>query len=336
MKTRKKPLFDRSVLLTFILAALTGLLVSGYKLLTYQDCTQADFAADAGRMVAGKLIRFQDLTPGARSWKWDFGDSTSSVTDRKTMHTFDFPGTYWVSLEVNGKCLVQKKVVIEPDIPVVDSGNYPRFDAPLTARVGEAVRFSDQTPGAVSWQWSFGESKQVDDTTRAPEYVYTAPGTKTITLVVNGGKTVRKRITVFSRPVRRPRKDLSLPAGPRIEVPAGEEDPVPVSKVPLPPPVRPVEEKPASPQISRVQFEEWLLQIAEEKREAQTLAPYCCAGLDTEIRMQGKASTLKELCGKIKGKKIDVRTLELIRSADTGCIHFIRIDYKRKGVLGIF
>lgn len=47
---------------------------------------------------------FIDKSLGATSWKWDFGDGTSS-TEQFPSHTFSGPGTYKVSLKVsNGVC----------------------------------------------------------------------------------------------------------------------------------------------------------------------------------------------------------------------------------------
>jgi hypothetical protein len=48
-----------------------------------------------------KVVAFKDESVGATSWKWDFGDGTSS-TDEFPIHTFPGAGRYTVILDVTG------------------------------------------------------------------------------------------------------------------------------------------------------------------------------------------------------------------------------------------
>jgi hypothetical protein len=52
--------------------------------------------------MARRLVAFQDKSTGTvTSWKWDFGDHTSS-TERHPLHTYKAGGDYIVTLEVEG------------------------------------------------------------------------------------------------------------------------------------------------------------------------------------------------------------------------------------------
>lgn len=335
-KKDKKPVFDRSVLMTIAVTSVVGLFVMGYRFMTYSDCSGADFIIDEDELVAGQIASFKDQTPGATEWEWHFGDGSPPVTDEEPLHVFKHPGAYAVTLRVNGGCLVRKKVAIRKRGPLVNSSRYPIFSMPSTARIGELVRFTDNTAGAKAWQWSFGETMQIDATTKDPTYTFQSSGVKTITLIVNGREryATKKRITVFARPVEKPEFDLDLPE--RVELKEEESiDTVSISEVPLAPPLKPIQET-RVPEISRIQLEDYLLQVAEEKREAETLKPFCCDGFDTRIRANGEEKRLQVLLQDIKGKKVSIENLEVVKHRETSCIDFIKIDYKRKKVLGIF
>jgi len=67
----------------------------------FQKPIDADWSfrvLDMGR----RLVAFQDLSDGEiQSWKWDFGDQTSS-TERHPIHSYSKPGEYVVTLYVEG------------------------------------------------------------------------------------------------------------------------------------------------------------------------------------------------------------------------------------------
>lgn len=330
---QKRPDFDRSVYLTVGIISLLSLLICGYRLISYEDCSAVAFRLEASHPVAGRLLRFIDLSPAAGHWEWDFGDSSGISGGKSPMHVFKRPGNYTVKLTVNGQCESVQQLTIYPDQPISPGeATYPKFTAPLTATVGEPVLFADNTPGSTRWEWSFGETLQTDDTSRAPSYKYRTPGSKTITLAVNGNiqyKTTQ-RITVFAKPLESPARNTGPRKPYRYAEPAPE-----VSAVPLPPPITPVKEEKA-PELGRIQLENWLLQIAEEKTRLDVLLPYVCNNTSIPVRANGKGTTLKGLCDEIRGRKIQIRSLDMVRNEENGCITLIRIDYKRKKVLGIF
>lgn len=336
-KPNIKPVFDRSILITMAAAAVIGLLVTSYKVMTYSDCTRADFTFDEDRLVAGQIVSFKDQSPESAGWKWTFGDGRPPVTGEEALHVFKHPGEYRVALQVDGGCSVVKKVVVRKREPLAHSSSrYPEFSMPPTARVGEPVRFADNTAGAKEWQWSFGETMQVDATTKEPTYVFQSSGVKTVTLIVNGNDrhAARKHITVFASPVEKPEFNLDLPE--RAELKQEDAgDTISIAKLPLAPPLKPIPQR-RTPELSRIQLEDYLLQVAEEQRAPETLPPFCCEGFNTRVRANGEKKSLQALLRDIQGRKISIENLEVVKHRETGCIGFIKVGYNRKKFLGIF
>jgi PKD repeat protein len=63
----------------------------------------ADFSASPTSGVAPLDVNFSDLSTGnITSWSWNFGDGYGA-TLRNPSHTYEFPGTYTVSLTVSGE-----------------------------------------------------------------------------------------------------------------------------------------------------------------------------------------------------------------------------------------
>ena len=328
----KKPAFDRSILLTFSAVCILGLVISAFKMASSSNCSQARFEVDQNDLVAGKIVSFKDQTPNATEWKWTFGDSSETVTNKEALHVYKHPGEYVVKLQVNGGCVAEKKITIKKEKKVVNTRLYPSFEVPSTAQVGERIRFTNKTEWAEEWEWSFGETMQIDATSQNPTYVYQSSGTKTVTLIVNGKDryATKKRITVFAKPIEKPEFDME----PREKVEIERKEPE-VAKFPTAPPLKPVQDN-KSPEISRVQLEDYLLQVSGEKREPKTLKPFMCKGYKTRVRANGEESTLQILLQKFKGEKVKIENLEIIKDKETRCINYIKVDYDTKKVLGIF
>lgn len=329
-------MFDRSIIMTIAMTSAIGLLVMGYKLLTHSDCSGTGFMVAERQLVAGQIASFKAQSPEATEWEWNFGDESPPVGGEEALHVFRQPGEYWVTLQIEGGCVSRRKVKVRKSEPLVNSRRYPAFNMPATARVGETIRFIDRTEGATEWQWSFGETMQVDATTKEPTYVFKSSGVKTVTLIVNGNEryAAKKRITVFARPVEKPEFDLDPPERVKLR-PGKTAAAVSISEVPQAPPLTPLQESMAL-EISRIQLEDYILQVAEKKREPGSLRPFCCEGFNTRVRANGEEKSLQELLQNLRGKKVTIKNLEVVKLKESRCIDFIKIDYKRKKVLGIF
>jgi hypothetical protein len=63
-------------------------------------------------------VQFIDLSSGATSWLWDFGDFSTS-TDQNPLHVYVYPGTYTVSLTIDGISTETKTdyITVSPSYP---------------------------------------------------------------------------------------------------------------------------------------------------------------------------------------------------------------------------
>jgi len=112
----------------------------------------AEFEAERTRWFANRSLQFHDRSYQATSWNWDFGDAGFSTAQNPT-HTYANPGTYTVTLTINGGADAETKVsylaiLDEPDLPYLadfnthDNGFY-------------AYSLSD---GDKSWEWGQSSS----------------------------------------------------------------------------------------------------------------------------------------------------------------------------------
>ncbi|MGF3496213.1 MAG: DUF3344 domain-containing protein [Methanolinea tarda] len=126
------------------------------------------------------------------SYSWDFdgnGIVDETTVSPTTSHVYATPGTYDVSLTVNGAGAgntdtetKEDLVVVRTPAPVADFTATPLSgNAPLT------VHFTDASTGVVTgWAWDFDNNGTVDSTEKNPVYTYTTPGTYTVKLTVTG------------------------------------------------------------------------------------------------------------------------------------------------------
>ena len=79
-------------------------------------------------------------------------------------------------------------------------GTYANFQASKEfTYTGENVTFTDYSGGATSWSWNFGAgASPATATGKGPHTVtYSTPGTKTITLTINGSSNISKQIVIL-------------------------------------------------------------------------------------------------------------------------------------------
>ena len=159
----------------------------------------ASFTVGSSSGLVPLTVSFTDTsTEGPTSWFWQFGDNVTSTVQNPT-HTYYDEGVFGVTLTAtnnNGSdtTLVSGAVIVKT--PKVDPAQQtvlvtPKpvaaFSAtPLTGAAPLSVQFTDGSTGSVDqWDWDFGDSGQAN--VQNPLYVYTVPGTYTVTLGVTGG-----------------------------------------------------------------------------------------------------------------------------------------------------
>jgi gliding motility-associated-like protein len=104
------------------------------------------------------FLAFKDMSLGATSWEWDFGDGSKS-TDPSPSHTFPRFGTYPVKLTVrNDTCfhILTRLISISSGVPDFTV-------SPPSVCKGSSVEFKADTTNSaniVSYSWNFGNGSQ--------------------------------------------------------------------------------------------------------------------------------------------------------------------------------
>jgi PKD repeat protein len=147
--------------------------------------TRAQFAVDETSGNAPLTVTFIDLSIGATSWNWNFGDETTS-TEQNPSHTYIEPGNYSVNLTVTNSVDMSDTLIRENYITVEALVEpIPDFSVDLTSgKLPLTVSFTDSSTDAVSWSWDFDNDGVVDDTVQNPVHLYTEPGTYSVNLTV--------------------------------------------------------------------------------------------------------------------------------------------------------
>lgn len=126
--------------------------------------------------VNGLSVSFSDLSTGATSWEWSFGDGSFS-NFQNPGHNYAAPGTYTACLIASNEC---SSDTLCTEI-TVDC-------APLNAAFSlqqdnNVVTFSDESGTATSWQWTFGDGGTSN--LQNPVYTYTANGVYNVCLIAS-------------------------------------------------------------------------------------------------------------------------------------------------------
>lgn len=124
---------------------------------------------------------FENTSLGGLNFTWDFGDGTSSTEDNPT-HLYSVVGNYTVKLLAFDSTSCNKvdsisKVVSVKAVPVASFIFNPTVPAENTF-----TKFTDQSLGAVSYLWNFGDG----DTSleQNPQHIFPATGTYNVCLTV--------------------------------------------------------------------------------------------------------------------------------------------------------
>lgn len=143
--------------------------------------------------------------PGPWTYKWDFGDGSTSTDPGVSSHTYATYGTYNIKLTVtNGVCVetAMETITILAIPPIVDFSYDPASGcAPLTVNFTNLSQFAEPD----KYQWEFGQGQATSKAIN-PTYTYFEPGKYTVSLsasnatgtVVN--ETKEMIIEVFPRP----------------------------------------------------------------------------------------------------------------------------------------
>lgn len=144
---------------------------------------------------ADLTVSFLDNSENVIFRTWDFGEGTISNAENPTF-TYTQPGTYYVMLTgVNtGGCMSEDTAitVIVADPGAADFSSDPPAPAELVLP-GAAVQFTDQSVGAVNWDWDFGDARSA--VVPNPSHTYRLPGEYYVTLHILTAEGCRSSVT---------------------------------------------------------------------------------------------------------------------------------------------
>ncbi|HVY75585.1 MAG TPA: PKD domain-containing protein, partial [Puia sp.] len=138
------------------------------------------FIAPAGVCLNVPITFNNTSNPFPGSSVWDFGDGSAKQTAFNGVHAFTTAGTYKVILTndfqgCTGADTIAVQAVSQPTVQFTGD-KLVGCQAPLT------INFKDQTIGATSWLWDFGDGS-AQSTTQNPQHTYANFGNYTVTLV---------------------------------------------------------------------------------------------------------------------------------------------------------
>ncbi len=168
---------------------------------TFEIVTEplAGFNADVTTGCADLTVNFMDQSSeNTTSWEWTFeGGNPSSSTEQNPMVLYNTPGSYNVTLvastSAGSNTYTQNQFIVVNTVPSVD------FSSNIN---GATVNFLNNSTGATSYSWDFGDSNM--STMANPEHTYANDGDYTVTLTaINecGETSTTQSISIVSLPV---------------------------------------------------------------------------------------------------------------------------------------
>ena len=130
-------------------------------------------------------------SPFPTSSSWDYGDGSPLDNVRNGLHTYAAAGTYHVTLNntfatCNGS-VTQDITVVNAPTAAFTGTNLSGCQTPLTAS------FTDQSVGATSWLWNFGDG--TTSTFQNPTHPYNAYGSFNVTLTASSATGCSNSLT---------------------------------------------------------------------------------------------------------------------------------------------
>jgi gliding motility-associated-like protein len=131
---------------------------------------------------APHTVAFYNNSVGAGSFLWNFGDGNTITTIKNidtVYHTYNLPGAFTVNVTAINNCTDTTAqafiTVYAKPVPDFSANNYQPC-------IGQSVQFTDNSTGAGSRQWSFGDGNF--SSVLNPLHTYTTPGIYNVKLIV--------------------------------------------------------------------------------------------------------------------------------------------------------
>ncbi|MBI2968594.1 MAG: PKD domain-containing protein [Bacteroidetes bacterium] len=155
-------------------------------IVTITTSLSAKFAAGNITGCAPLTVDFTNQSTNAITYLWNFGDGNTSYL-KDPQHTYTSPGFYSVTLYAYGGSgtavyTMPNQIFVYP-APVANFQAFPSNIAPE----GDTVFFADNSWGATSWSWNFGDPSSGSGDSSSlqnPYHYYSVIGNYTVTLIV--------------------------------------------------------------------------------------------------------------------------------------------------------
>lgn len=160
---------------------------------------------DQSSISSGKIVK----------WYWDFGDGGTLVntTNATVAKTFNAPGSYTVTLQVENesgcKSQVYKQTIAVNTSPVVNFSMPGACLPSADARFTNLSTINDGTAATLTYLWNFGDGQS--STLKDPQHTYTTAGPFSVNLKVTSANGCSKDSTiVFSNIYPKPTPGFSF------------------------------------------------------------------------------------------------------------------------------
>jgi gliding motility-associated-like protein len=150
-----------------------------------KEAPPPDFTSDNTQSCKTPFtVHFTNLTQGANTYIWDFGDGANS-TDINPAHTYTDTGSYTVRLIAtsNNGCVdtMVRTEYIQVGRPVITIIDLPQMGCvPLTISPSSTIAVSEPV---TNYLWDFGDG--TTSTGKNPTHTYSTPGTYDVSLIIS-------------------------------------------------------------------------------------------------------------------------------------------------------
>lgn len=336
---------DDKVVFTMTGLIVLSLLVLGFRYRNTDPCMDVHVVVNAANYYQGYPISFRAEAAGGKNYKWDFSDGETHESSVESVHhNFKNPGTYIISVLVNGHCEGFDTVTVTERPLNRTPSIQPSFIAPDTATVNRPVTFIDTTGDATSWKWHFGESDLVDGTTHKISYTYKTPGIKNVYLEINGRPDRASIRSIYVKeeaplvptevPRQRPRRPVRIP-DPDINSkpqgrPIGSGD-AQGGTVPQPPKPK------VYPDVQADEVIILLQGVVTGEKKAADFTQYFCDEADIPVTYNKTPMKFSQMCVKLKDfkklKKITRPEVQLIKNSSTNCIWTMTVNVNKQTLI---
>ncbi|MGL4596219.1 MAG: PKD domain-containing protein, partial [Bacteroidia bacterium] len=135
------------------------------------------FVADTLAGCPVLCVNFSDQSTIASgnitAWNWDFGDGSNNAFTQNPQHCYTQTGVYTVSLTVYSavgcadSLTITNMITVYP-VPVASFTATPQ----TTTVLQPTVNFTDQSQGANSWHWDFGDGDTLGLLVQNPQHTF--------------------------------------------------------------------------------------------------------------------------------------------------------------------